>query len=58
MKWRKVGVLMGGISSERDVSMLTGEAVADALEETGHAVTRITVGRDIDRALRRSSQLH
>ncbi len=54
MKWRKVGVLMGGISSERDVSMLTGEAVADVLAQAGHDVTRITVGRDVDRVLRSS----
>jgi D-alanine-D-alanine ligase len=53
MKWRKVGVLMGGISSERDVSMLTGEAVGDALEALGYEVVRVTVGRDVDRVLRR-----
>lgn len=52
MKWRKVGVLMGGISSERDVSLLTGEAVADALEGLGYDVLRIAVGRDVDDILR------
>ena len=52
MKWRKVGVLMGGISSERDVSLMTGEAVADALEHLGYEVRRLIVGRDIDRLLR------
>jgi len=52
MRWRKVGVLMGGISSERDVSMITGEAVAETLESLGYDTVRIPVGRDIDRVLR------
>ncbi len=52
MKWRKVGVLMGGISSERDVSLMTGEAVSEALDVLGYDVQKIVVGRDVDRALR------
>jgi D-alanine-D-alanine ligase len=52
MKWRKVGVLMGGISSERDVSLMTGEAVAEALDILGYDAQRIVVGRDVDRVLR------
>lgn len=35
-----VTVLMGGPSSEREVSLLTGEAVAGALERVGHKVVR------------------
>jgi D-alanine-D-alanine ligase len=42
-----VVVLMGGWSSERDVSLVTGAGVADALESRGHRVTRIDMGRDI-----------
>ncbi|HSQ66313.1 MAG TPA: D-alanine--D-alanine ligase [Polyangiaceae bacterium] len=38
---RKVGVIMGGPSAERDVSLRTGEGVAKALEERGHSVARI-----------------
>jgi D-alanine-D-alanine ligase len=41
MKTRRVGVLMGGQSAERDVSLRTGEGVATALESRGHEVTRL-----------------
>jgi D-alanine-D-alanine ligase len=53
MKKRRVGVLMGGTSGERDVSLKTGEGVARALEARGHEVARIVIGKDpIDRAIR------
>jgi D-alanine-D-alanine ligase len=42
-----VAVLMGGWSSERPVSLMSGEGVAIALEERGHRVTRIDMGRDV-----------
>jgi D-alanine-D-alanine ligase len=42
-----VAVLMGGWSSERPVSLTSGEGVARALEERGHRVTRIDMGRDV-----------
>ena len=42
-----VAVLMGGWSSEREVSLMSGEGVAQALEERGHRVTRIDMGRDV-----------
>lgn len=42
-----VAVLMGGWSSERDVSLVTGNGVADALERVGYRVTRLDMGRDI-----------
>jgi D-alanine-D-alanine ligase len=48
----RVGVLMGGISAERDVSLRSGEAVAAALRQRGHEVTPVFVDRDIDRVLR------
>ena len=38
---------MGGWSAERDVSLVSGTAVADALEERAYQVTRIDVDRDI-----------
>ncbi len=44
MNRRRVGVIMGGVSAERDVSLRTGEGVAKALEERGHDVARITFG--------------
>ena len=39
-----VAVLMGGWSSERPVSLMSGEGVAKALESRGHRVTRIDMG--------------
>jgi D-alanine-D-alanine ligase len=48
----RIGVLMGGISAERDVSVRSGEAVVDALRALGHEVLPIYVDRDIDRVLR------
>ncbi|WP_380873905.1 D-alanine--D-alanine ligase [Sphingomonas sp. DBB INV C78] len=42
-----VAVLMGGWSSEREVSLTSGAGVADALESLGHKVTRIDMGRDV-----------
>jgi D-alanine-D-alanine ligase len=42
-----VAVLMGGWSSERPVSLMSGEGVASALESRGHRVTRIDMGRDV-----------
>lgn len=42
-----VAVLMGGWSSERPVSLMSGEGVAKALETRGHKVTRIDMGRDV-----------
>ena len=44
---RHVAVLMGGLSSERPVSLSSGKACADALEAEGYRVTRIDVGRDV-----------
>jgi D-alanine-D-alanine ligase len=40
-------VLMGGWSSERPVSLTSGNGVADALEARGHRVTRLDMGRDV-----------
>ena len=42
-----VAVLMGGWSAEREVSLMSGNGVADALEARGHRVTRIDMGRDV-----------
>jgi D-alanine-D-alanine ligase len=52
MQSRKIGVLLGGLSSERDVSLRTGEAVLAALRERGHNAVPIYVDRDVDVALR------
>src|SRR5215831_13551126 len=52
MQSRKIGVLLGGMSSEREVSLRTGEAVLAALRERGHQAVPIYVDRDVDVALR------
>lgn len=54
--WRKrrVGVLMGGLSSERDVSFRSGKAVAKALKGLGYQVTEIDAGRDLAQVLVRN----
>jgi D-alanine-D-alanine ligase len=42
-----VAVLMGGISAEREVSLVSGAACADALDRLGAKVSRIDAGRDL-----------
>lgn len=42
-----VAVLMGGWSAEREVSLVTGAGVADALESLGYKVTRIDMDRNV-----------
>ena len=44
---KHVAVLMGGWSAEREVSLRSGKACADAGERAGYRVTRVDVGRDI-----------
>lgn len=54
MNARRIGVVMGGTSAEREVSLRTGEAVASALEGSGRDVVRIRLdaGTDILSALK------
>ena len=40
-------VLMGGWSSEREVSLTSGAGVADALESLGYRVSRLDMDRDV-----------
>lgn len=42
-----VAVLMGGWSAEREVSLMSGAGIADALESLGHQVTRIDMDREV-----------
>ena len=44
---KHVAVLMGGWSAEREVSLRSGKACADALSRLGYRVSPIDVGRDI-----------
>jgi D-alanine-D-alanine ligase len=48
---KHVAVLMGGWSAEREISLRSGKACADALERIGFRVSRINVDRDVGAAL-------
>jgi D-alanine-D-alanine ligase len=50
-----IAVLMGGWSAEREVSLVSGNGVADALESLGHCVTRIDMDRDVAFRLREAA---
>ena len=47
----KVAVLMGGWSAERDVSLMSGNGVADALERVGYKVSRVDMDRNVAQVL-------
>lgn len=47
MTKKRVAVLMGGWSAERDVSLDSGKLVGNALQELGHEVISIDVTRDL-----------
>jgi len=49
---RKIGVLCGGLSAQRELSQRSGEAVLRALAERGYDATPIFVDRDLDLLLR------
>ena len=48
---KKIGVLLGGLSAEREVSLKTGAAILDSLKRQHFPVVGIDVGRDICRQL-------
>jgi len=50
---KHVAVLMGGWSSEREVSLVTGAAVSKALKAAGYQVTPVDVQRDVGALLTR-----
>ncbi|CAM1651281.1 D-alanine--D-alanine ligase [Bartonella apihabitans] len=47
MAKKHVAVLMGGFSSERPISLSSGTACAEAIENLGYKVTKVDVGRDV-----------
>jgi D-alanine-D-alanine ligase len=47
LKGKRIGVLMGGLSAEREVSLNSGRAVHGALIELGYQSVALDVGRDI-----------
>jgi D-alanine-D-alanine ligase len=46
-KKKRIGVMMGGLSREREISLKTGKAVLRALNEKGYNACSIDVGYDI-----------
>ena len=48
---KHIAVLMGGWSAEREISLRSGKACADALERIGFRVSRIDVDRNVAAAL-------
>ena len=44
---KRIAVLMGGISAERNVSLSSGKQCANALREIGYVVDEIDVTADI-----------
>ena len=51
-KDKKIGVLMGGLSSEREVSLKSGDACHKALVAKGYNAVKIDAGRDLPIKLR------
>jgi len=49
---KHVAVLMGGWSAEREISLRSGKACADAAERIGYRVSRVDVGRNIAEVLK------
>ena len=54
MKEKEIGILLGGVSAERDISLKTGEAMFEALKARGYRVQKLFVDADIDLVLRQS----
>lgn len=51
LKKKKIAVLMGGLSAEREVSLNSGKAVLASLVAQGHQAVGIDVGRDLPQRL-------
>jgi D-alanine-D-alanine ligase len=47
LEGQHVAVLLGGLSPEREVSLVSGRECADALQRLGARVSRVDAGRDI-----------
>jgi len=50
---RHVALLLGGLSAEREVSLVSGRECGAALERLGARVTRVDAGRDLAQVLNR-----
>ncbi|MBN2342338.1 MAG: D-alanine--D-alanine ligase [Deltaproteobacteria bacterium] len=52
MKFNRIGILLGGLSREREVSLAGGKAVSRALQNCGYQVVEIDVTHQLDKQLR------
>ena len=50
---KRIGVLMGGLSSERDVSIRSGLAIYQSLQELGYDAVPVDVDRDVVSVLKK-----
>jgi D-alanine-D-alanine ligase len=55
VKSKRIGVLFGGLSAEREVSLKSGAAVHQALVAQGYNAVAIDVGRDLAEVLKREA---
>ena len=53
LRSKKIGILMGGLSGEREVSLRSGENCAEALQALGYDVARVDALRDVSERLTR-----
>jgi len=53
LRGMRIGVLLGGMSSERDVSLRSGRAVSGAIRSLGYDVVEVDAGRDLCAVLER-----
>ena len=53
----RVAVILGGRSSEHEISRASAESVVEALEGAGHDVVQVEIGRDGSWALGASNRL-
>src|SRR4030042_4684515 len=51
LKKKKIGVMVGGLSREREISLKTGKSILKALTEKEYTVFPIDVGKDIAQTL-------
>lgn len=47
LKKKKIGVLLGGLSAEREISLKTGAAVVSALQKKGYKVAAVDADRNL-----------
>jgi len=55
LKGKKIGVLMGGLSSEREISLRSGNAILESLVRSGYGAIAVDVDRDIAKRLRQEA---